>query len=74
METARPPGSADESTNFVPLESRERLFSNMLLFRAKCMDAVAATEFEFIVIAMVLSSLILVCVDGRHPAAPLPVG
>jgi len=35
---------------------------------------VEATEFEFIVIAMVLSSLIYVFVCGRRHAAPIPVG
>jgi len=37
------------------------------------MAAVEATEFEFIVIAMVLSSLIsLLLICGRHHAAPFP--
>jgi hypothetical protein len=35
---------------------------------------VEATEFEFIVIAMVLSSLIYVFVCGQLHAAPIPVG
>jgi hypothetical protein len=42
IETAKPPASSDGFTIFEPLESRLRLFCNMLLEVAKLLDAIVA--------------------------------
>jgi hypothetical protein len=60
IETARPPGSADELISLLPLDSRARLFVSFFVLALKNMDAEAASGFEFIVIDIVLSSLMYV--------------